>query len=207
MIYLVRHGQTKWNKGRVFRGHKDIPLDEKGIEQAGQVSEYLKNCEVKNIFSSPLLRAKKTAEIISNKLGVEINIDDKFIDLNFGKWEGHEIDWVTNNDPYNYSLYKNEPEKASFPDGETLNQCLERVYKRFYNLVEEYEDNIIIVTHRVIIKMILIGILGLSLNTFWQLQIDTCSTTEITQKSMHFVIRKMNNICHLRDNKELKLDF
>ena len=206
MIYLVRHGQTKWNKGGVFRGHKDIPLDNKGFKQAKQVAEYLKNKQIKKIFSSPLSRATQTAEVIANKTGVNIEIKENFIDLNFGKWEGHEIDWVANNDPHNYHLYKNEPEKAIFPDGESLTNCLERSYRAFYNLVEEYQDDIIIVTHRVIIKLLLIGVLGLSLNAFWQLHIDTCSTTELTQKSMHFVIRKMNNTCHL-DDMELKPDF
>ena len=206
MIYLVRHGQTKWNKGGVFRGHKDIPLDSYGLKQAEYVAEYLKEANIYKIFSSPLSRATQTADAITKATKKEIEIVDGLIDLHFGKWEGHEIDWVIKNDPWNYHLYRKEPEKALFPEGESLASCLERSYRTFYSLVEKYQDNIVIVTHRVIIKMILIGVLGLSLNAFWQIHIDTCSTTELTQKNMHFVIRKMNNTCHLNDN-ELKPDF
>jgi len=206
MIYLVRHGQTEWNKKGIFRGHKDIPLDSTGITQAIQVAQYLKHKKIKNIFSSPLSRAVQTAEKISNITNNEIKIIEDLIDLHFGKWEGQEINWVKKNYPNNYYFYKNEPEKSFFPNGESLAHCLERSYKTFYGLVEKYQDNFVIVTHRVIIKLIIIGALGLSLNAFWQIHFDTCSTTELTHKAMHFVVRKINNTCHL-DGAELKPDF
>ncbi len=207
MIYLIRHGQTAWNKSTIFRGQKDIPLDEYGHKQAKLTAKYLKDKNIKYIFSSPLSRAMDTAKYLSDVKGITIKKVEEYKDINFGNWEGKDFDWVRNNDPDTYYLYKNEPERVVFPDGESLNHCFERSFERFYSMVKELQDNIAIVTHRVIIKLLLIGVLHLSLKAFWQLQIDTCSITELYHKDLFFVLRKMNFTCHLDDTDKIKPDF
>ena len=64
-IYLVRHGQTAWNKEEIFRGRTDIPLDETGLRQAELAGQYFKDLKVHGIYSSPLTRAWQTAERIA----------------------------------------------------------------------------------------------------------------------------------------------
>ena len=207
MIYLVRHGQTKWNKSSIFRGQSDIPLNETGYRQAQLTAYYMKEKNFNHVYSSPLSRSFETAKKIADAKGLEVEIVENFKDISFGDWEGKELEIVKSEDPKNYFTYRNDPEKASFPGGESLTQCFERSYRSFYNLILNNKDDMVIVTHRVIIKMILIGILNLSLKAFWQLQVDTCSITEIYQKDMLFVLRKMNDTCHLEDRDSLKPDF
>ena len=64
-IYLVRHGQTAWNKEEIFRGRTDVPLDESGRKQAELVGKYFREMEIHAIYSSPLARAWETAQAIA----------------------------------------------------------------------------------------------------------------------------------------------
>jgi broad specificity phosphatase PhoE len=64
-IYLVRHGQTAWNKEEIFRGRTDVPLDETGLKQAELAGQYFKSMEIHAIYSSPLSRAWQTAQKIA----------------------------------------------------------------------------------------------------------------------------------------------
>jgi len=87
-IYILRHGETQWNKEEIFRGRNDIPLNEVGLKQAELASYYFKDKGIERIFSSPLLRAMQTAEAVSKTVGGDIEIVEEFIDINFGIWEG-----------------------------------------------------------------------------------------------------------------------
>ena len=87
-IYLVRHGETQWNKEEVFRGRKDIPLNETGRKQAAQAGAYFREVPVKRIISSPLSRAVETAQGIATATGVPVERVGELTDINFGIWEG-----------------------------------------------------------------------------------------------------------------------
>ena len=206
-VYLIRHGQTRWNKNTIFRGHKDIPLDETGILQAEKTANYLKDFGIEKIYSSPLLRAYQTAKKISESTGIQIEKIPELTDINFGQWEGKDLNWVKKNDPENYFNYKYDPEIASFPGGESMSECFERSYKVFFKLLSNNGKKIAIVTHRVILKMILLGILGLSLKAFWQLQLDTCSISEVYTKKSTIIIKCLNSVCHLNNLSDNKVDF
>ena len=82
MIYIVRHGQTNWNLEGRNQGRIDIELNEKGIQQAELTSEKLENIKFDKVFSSPLKRAYKTAQVICEKIGIdenEIIVDERKI--------------------------------------------------------------------------------------------------------------------------------
>ena len=85
MIYMVRHGQTDWNLEGRYQGRIDIELNEKGIEQAEKIKEELKDLKFDKVFSSPLKRAYKTAQIITDK---EIITDERIIERCNGELEG-----------------------------------------------------------------------------------------------------------------------
>lgn len=90
-FYFVRHGETDWNRQRIFQGISDVPLNETGIEQAQLVGRILKNESIAHIVSSPLIRAKRTAEIINEHLQKPITIVDELKELSFGAIEGKPI--------------------------------------------------------------------------------------------------------------------
>lgn len=87
-FYFIRHGETSWNNERRVMGQKDIPLNRKGIEQVSHAAELLKNAHFKLILSSPLVRALKTAEIISDRVQKPIVVIDGLKECSLGIREG-----------------------------------------------------------------------------------------------------------------------
>ena len=83
-IYIVRHGETLWNKEEVFRGRKDIPLNDNGMRQAERAGAYFAGQPIGRIVSSPLARARQTAEAIGKTTGVTVETMEDFTDINFG---------------------------------------------------------------------------------------------------------------------------
>ena len=88
-IYLIRHGETDWNRQGRFQGREDIPLNENGIEQAKRCGEALKTEQFCAVVTSPLVRAKKTGEIIAGYLGIEqVILEEGIIERDFSKVSG-----------------------------------------------------------------------------------------------------------------------
>ena len=94
MIYIVRHGQTDWNLNGRYGGRIDVPLNECGIKQAKQIREELKNISFDVVFSSPLIRAYTTAQIVCDN---DIIKDDRIIERNNGDLEGRLKSEITDN--------------------------------------------------------------------------------------------------------------
>lgn len=91
-FYFMRHGETDWNRRRIYMGSQDIPLNQLGIEQAELAAQYLKDEPISHIVTSPLSRAPKTAEIIASVLEKPVTIIDEFIECCWGIKEGRPYD-------------------------------------------------------------------------------------------------------------------
>ncbi len=165
------------------------------------------SCAIGCIYTSPLKRSLETATLISECTGANIKIEEGFQDIHFGEWEGKTVKMVQEKYPDSYNLYKLHPEKCTFPNGESLNQCFERSWRTFFSIVTTETQNSVIVTHRVILKLILLGILGLTTSSFWKIQIDTCSINEIINENGNFIIRRLNSVAHLPSAQKQLGDF
>lgn len=149
-IYATRHGQTEWNFFEKICGISDIELTEKGIEQAGELAEKAAVCgDIDVIIVSPLKRAVKTAEIIAEKIGKPIRIDDRLIEWNYGDYEGKS------------RFTKNFPNaKMEFGckmpcGGESLLQLAHRVYSCIDDVRKQYADkNVLLVCHGGVCRVI-----------------------------------------------------
>src|ERR1041384_5399555 len=93
-FYFLRHGQTAWNVAGRFQGHSDIPLNELGLAQAYDAAKILANCPIDLIVVSPLIRARRTAEIVSEQLGKPLLLDDELKERHFGASEGLVVNEV-----------------------------------------------------------------------------------------------------------------
>ena len=87
-IILARHGETEWNVTEVIRGRIDVELNETGIKQAELLAEYLSSTRTQSIYSSPLKRALKTAQMTAKYHQCEVEITPGIIDFNYGAWQG-----------------------------------------------------------------------------------------------------------------------
>mgnify|MGYP001625075000 CR=1 FL=1 len=146
-FYIMRHGQTDWNKKGKIQGKTDIELNEEGIEQAKEARKVLENYPIDMIVASPLKRARKTAEIINETRKVPIMFDKALEERGFGYFEGKirkEIhDEILDSEILdNYSLNK------EYKGVETIRGLCDRVWRLLNELKEEYADkNILLVTH------------------------------------------------------------
>ena len=139
-LYYVRHGQTDWNTQHLLQGRNDIPLNEKGIEQAKITSQHLKNIHIDKIYCSPLTRTMQTASIINEAKNCPIIQDERIIERCFGQMEGADIQSLQTN---LWSFDKNLCSQA-----ETMQEFFQRVYDFLDEIKEESKDkNYLIVAH------------------------------------------------------------
>jgi len=139
--YFVRHGQTDWNLEHKIQGSIDIELNESGRKQAIEMQEKLKNTHFDAIFCSPLVRAKETAEIISQPhKDTPLIVADELRERNFGEYEGKH----TNDNYYGLWQYDNQ----DTPKGETPKELEARIYPFLDRVRTEFKDkDILLVAH------------------------------------------------------------
>lgn len=128
MILLARHGQTADNRppGRV-QGHRDIPLDDVGRAQARDLAERVAGEGLRALYSSQLGRARETASIVGERVGLEPVIDARFAESMRGDWEGRRWDELRATDPEGYAAWRAAGAGFRFPGGESLAEQSERV--------------------------------------------------------------------------------
>jgi phosphoserine phosphatase len=209
-IYLVRHGQTDWNKELVFRGRKDIPLNELGNMEAQSIAHVLKKEKIDAIYASPLKRAIQTARQTSQILGIKIEPIAEFIDINYGKWEGLTFSEVQNRYKEQYTLWEKSPEKVRFPGGETLEEARDRSFIAFNSIIKNNPNkSLLIISHRVINKLLLCAILDIDNSNFWRIRQDTACINVVEFSHEMFILEKMNDTCHLTgiDYETVQKDF
>jgi broad specificity phosphatase PhoE len=207
-IYLLRHGETAWNITKVFRGRAEVPLTDNGRKQAEYAAQFLVNKGIKAIYSSPLSRALETAQAVGKALNLEPIIDGHLTGLNFGPWQGRPYEEIEKEYPDQFHLYKTEPHLFRIQGGETLDEAMQRGLAVVKDVEKRHpKDTVLLVTHRVIYKLILLGILGLDSSRFWQLKPDTASVSEFDTTPGGYVIIKFNDTSFLREAERVTEDF
>ena len=158
-LYIVRHGETDWNKSRLMQGRTDTPLNEEGIRQATDLSKKINIDDIDICISSPLKRASETAKIlVNNKL--DIIYDKDLVERSFGDYEGkvavyedilRQWDYKLNDNTYNI---------------ETIKECLKRAKDVLDRIKKDYPNkNILIVSHGSFMKCLHFNLVGYDENT------------------------------------------
>lgn len=160
-LFLIRHGQTLWNKEGRYQGNRDIELTEEGIKQAGFTAEYLSDVDFSNIYSSPLKRAMDTANIINKtneKKDLKIIIRENLKEMHFGKWEGMKFEQLGKEFHDEFQNWLRDPYNYCPAGGESFKQVKKRATEEIENIIKESEDgsNVAVVTHGGIILSILV---------------------------------------------------
>lgn len=139
-LIIVRHGETEWNVMKKVQGQVDIPLNCKGIEQARNLKNDIKNFEPDVIISSPLLRARQTAEILCKDK--TIFYDYRIIERNFGEFEGLTIEEFNADDFWSYE------KNLKYKKAENIQDFFERVYEFLKEIEIKYkEKKILLIAH------------------------------------------------------------
>ena len=181
ILYVVRHGETDFNIQGRYTGITDIPLNEKGLEQAKQLSEKLNGINFEIIISSPLLRARQTAEIINEVLNIPLIIIDEFQERNVGVYEGLTRGEAKEKYP---DLWKRECTRQlddAPTNGETIRQFDKKIRKALLNLEKEYsEKSLLLVTHAFVSRIINRHYKKLSYDDMHTFELKNCEIAKYT---------------------------
>ena len=147
-LYVARHGETAWNALNKVCGRTDLPLTEKGFQQAEKLADRTENLGIDMIIASPMLRARQTAEPTAKRLGLEILTDDRLIEQNYGIFEGV--------DRLNPGFLANKRQFAyRYPGGESMMDVAYRVYGLIEELKGKYPDkSVLLVCHGGVCRLI-----------------------------------------------------
>lgn len=155
-IYLVRHGETTLNRLFKYIGSTDVDLTKKGVRQAEALSQRLQQSNIKAVYSSDLLRARRTAEAIATAHNLHIKPVSGLREIDFGAWEGLSYYEIDAKDHDNFHAWLTDPEQALIPQGEKWRDFKSRVLGSVYKIIDEEKDgNVVIVSHGGPIKVIM----------------------------------------------------
>ena len=179
ILTLIRHGETGGNVDRVWQGSTDTPLNERGLAQAARVAAYLgERCaDASALYSSPLQRAYRTAEVIAEAVGLAPQIDEALTEYHLGCWEGktyHDLQ-------HEHRLWhhiKRDPDFAPH-GGETPRQVTDRFTRALLRIARSHPgERVIVVAHGGAFSMSLGHLLAGGYDE-WQPVMDNCAVTEL----------------------------
>ena len=199
-MILVRHGQTEWNRVERFRGRADIPLNHTGLQQAELTGQRISaGWQPVTIYAGPLARTRQTAEAIGRCCDVPVIVEDRLIDIDYGAWQGLTPGEVQARWPDESAAWYATPHLARIPGGETLDALRTRAMLAVHDLAARHEGRtIVLVSHTVVNRIILLGVLTLGNDRFWRLRQDTCAVNVFDMDSGEGTLVSMNDTCHLR---------
>ena len=176
--YLVRHGESEWNREGRIHGHTDAGLNDNGRRQVRTLACRLAGRSFSAVYASDLPRAVESAEVIVGGSGVPVETDPDLREFSYGEWEGLTKEEAEARDPAAFAeqiALGNDAFAA--PGGEDTRQVLERV-RRFYRRVaarHQSSEDVLIVSHGGSIRALLVCLLGLPDDRFWHFKVDTGS--------------------------------
>ena len=172
----MRHGKTEWNERHKLQGRTDIPLNDLGRQMAAEAGEMYRDIEFDVCYSSPLIRARETAELFLKGRDVPVYTDERLAEMCFGKYEGTENSFDIPDCPINVLFF--EPEKYIAEDGA---EALEELFARTGEFLEEVVypqldkgKNILIVGHGAMNCSIVCRVKNIPIKNFWDCGIDNC---------------------------------
>ncbi|BEU88017.1 alpha-ribazole phosphatase [Selenomonas sp. TAMA-11512] len=197
-IFLVRHGQTEWNKTGRFQGQSDVPLSEVGREQAILAAKYFPAERLDKVYASDLSRAADTGRAIADRLGAPIELTKKLREMYFGQWEGLSYDEIVRGWPDAGPAFFDAPDTLIPPDGETFQMVQDRATPFLEEIVRVHTgESIAIVAHGAIIRTIVAYVLGMPMRYVWRTRQGNTGISRITYSEGVYTVDYLNRLAHL----------
>ena len=176
-FFLVRHGETEWNKLGRFQGHEDISLNERGASQAKETAQATVEWGHCAIYSSPLLRTVQVAEEIVKITPMPVSKEPGLKELSLGDLEGVTGQEMREGWPLVFAQWRSNPEKMSMPNGESLVQLRERAWRVILDIERKHssEDSVVVISHNFAIRSIVGELLGQPLEFFHRMSLNLAS--------------------------------
>ena len=172
-VFLVRHGETNWNKEGRFQGQIDIPLNHNGKDQAAKTSKYLAKVKFNKAFSSSMERPYETAQIILKNIPtLKITKLDKLVEISHGLWEGKLENEIKEEWPDLLKNWHQKPEEVIMPEGESIKAVSERSIKAWEDIcsLQNKNDLTLLVAHDAVNKTLICNLLGIDFSNIWMIK-------------------------------------
>lgn len=168
-LFITRHGQTEWNLQKRMQGWFDSPLTTQGKQAACALGKRLSNEKFNAIYSSPSGRAVDTAKLISNERQIPIFFKQQLKEINTGDWQGMTENEIKEEYPLQFEKYYEDPINFNLDDSESFQEVLNRALHVVEDICDRYDENdqVLIVTHGVVKKLLIAHFNNLSLKNLW----------------------------------------
>lgn len=197
-IIFVRHGQTLWNLEMKYQGHTDIALSDLGIEQAKRVADRLMIEEFSAVYSSDLVRAYDTANIIAAKKNLTVKQDVNLREICFGEWEGMTYTEINDKWPNALNQFFSDTTKITIPNGESFTDLKKRSDIAINKILENHKkETIVVVSHGATIRAMICSALNLPLDYVWRIRQDNTAVNMVEYHKNNNVVTLLNDIHHL----------
>ncbi len=182
MLYIMRHGKTDWNEKHRLQGRTDIPLNQQGREMAERAREEYADVHFDVCYSSPLIRARETAEIVLRGRNIPIITDDRLMEMSFGVCEGTESCFQDPESPVRELFLAPEKYVRPVEGGESFEQLFARTGEFLREVVRPLLDqgkDILIVGHGAMNSSIVCQVRNLPISEFWCAGIENCKLMKL----------------------------
>ena len=159
-IYLIRHGESIGNANRIYLGHTDLDLSERGFLQAEETAKALSDVPFTAVYTSDLLRARHTAEPHAKMRGIEVVPTKDLREMSVGKWEGCKVDDLVLDERFikgwreNFGLF-------TFPGGENVGAAADRIFNKITEIAKNHDgETVAVVFHAAALRAFWCKVLG-----------------------------------------------
>lgn len=189
-LYLVRHGETIWNKEGRYYGHADIGLTEEGLKQARELGKFFKKIKFDKVICSPLIRAVDTAKELTDQT---LYTDERLMEQNFGLFEGKTYKELSEEFPEEWKEWNGNHEIYCLPEGESFLMVRERVEAFIRDLSDE-TGKILIVAHKGTFGHMLAAMMNLPASGYWNFVFDQGTYSKIDLQDGFAILRAINRL-------------
>jgi broad specificity phosphatase PhoE len=198
MIYLVRHGETSFNRDGLGLGRADPPLTDLGRRQAAAVALRLAREPVTRVLSSPLARATETARAIAGEHHFALEIRAELTELDAGEADGVPLSELRSRHGNFLDRWMGStPADVPMPGGESVRDVANRLAGFVEELRQSGEESIAVVSHNFVLKTLVCELLGIDLHRFRGISVDLASVSTIAVTRRGVSIVALNDCCHL----------
>lgn len=198
-LYLVRHGETAYNRDGLGLGIADPPLTDLGLRQTSAAVERLATEPVDRIFTSPLGRAAAIARGLAERTGAPLDVRDHLIEMDVGETEGMPFAEMRRRFPGFLEAWRApDPTDVVMPGGESLADVaarLEPFAAELHALPDE--SSAVAVSHNFVLRLLICRLLGLEVAAFRAFSLDLASVSTLSLRAGQASLRTLNNRCHL----------
>ena len=206
-ILLIRHGETDWNRNGRFQGRSDLPLNQRGRDQAHALALALKEEPLTAIYSSPLTRALETARFIKDfHPSIPLYEEEGLVEMNLGEFEGMEAQqWLVEYSDF-IKRWRDTPASVSMPGGENLQEVQARVIQTLERITRGYpnDSTLLLCSHNFVNRTLLCYALNVPLDRFREVRQETAALNVLYAQGQQLRAEVVNECSHLESYNESK---